>query len=50
MGLKAEEYLRKAEVAEAEAERARDYATKQTYLDIARQWREMAAYAERLNW
>jgi hypothetical protein len=50
VGKKADEYSRKAEVASAEAERTDDHATKQTYLDIARQWREMAAIAERLDW
>lgn len=37
------EYLRRAEQAEAEAERTDDYAAKQLYLEMARQWRELAA-------
>jgi hypothetical protein len=47
MSTKAEEYRRKAEEAEAEAERTRDYAAKQIYLEIARRLREIAASAER---
>jgi hypothetical protein len=50
VGRKAEEHRRKAEGAEAQAERTRDYAAKQIYLDIARQWREMAAQADRFGW
>jgi hypothetical protein len=47
MSTKVEEYRRKAEEADATAERTRDYAAKTIYLDIARQWRDMAAQAER---
>jgi hypothetical protein len=46
---KAEEYRRKAEEAQAEAERTRDHAAKQIYLEIARRLREIAAAAERRN-
>jgi hypothetical protein len=49
MSTKAEEYHRKAEEAEAEAERTREYAAKQIYLEIARRLREIAASAERRN-
>jgi hypothetical protein len=47
---KAEEYRSKAEEADAQAARTQDYAAKQTYLEIARQWREMASQAERSRW
>ena len=47
METKAEQYRRKAEEAEQLAESVRDYAAKQAYVEIARQWREMAAQAER---
>ena len=47
MSTKAEEYYRKADEAEAEAQRTRDYAAQQIYLEIARQLRRIAALAER---
>jgi hypothetical protein len=39
MSPKADEYRRKAKVAEALAESARDQNAKETYLEIAEQWR-----------
>jgi hypothetical protein len=44
---RAEEYRLRAKEAEEQAEKIRDPATKQGFLDIARQWREMAEQAER---
>lgn len=47
MSQKSEKFLEKAEEAEASAAAAKDAKVKRGYLDIARQWREMAARAER---
>jgi hypothetical protein len=47
---RAEEYRRKAAEAEEMAKTVRDYEASRAYLDIARQWREMADYAERSRW
>jgi len=47
MTTRAEEYRRKAEEAEREAERANDTFLRQKYMDIAREWREMADHIER---
>jgi molybdenum-dependent DNA-binding transcriptional regulator ModE len=44
--LRPTEYLERAEEAEAKAETVRDYDAKQTYLEIAKQWRELAKLAE----
>jgi hypothetical protein len=44
--LRPEEYLKRAEEAEAKAETVRDFDAKQTYLEIAKQWRELAKLAE----
>jgi hypothetical protein len=49
MSAKAEECRRKAEEAEAAAAKARDWDIKQTYLEIAPQWRAMAEQAEGLK-
>jgi hypothetical protein len=45
--LKAEECRMKAEEAEATAAKVRDPQAKQTYLEIACAWRELAKQAER---
>lgn len=50
MSAKSEEYRRRAEQAEERARNARDLDLRQAYADIARQWREMAAQAERQRW
>jgi hypothetical protein len=47
---RAEAYRRHAKEAEEQANKTRDAATKQGFLDVARQWREMAAHAERQCW
>jgi len=47
---KVEEFRRKAEEAEAKAAQLHDYEAKQSYLEIARQWRQMAAQADRNRW
>jgi hypothetical protein len=47
MSARAEECRKKAEEAEAMAATVRDWNAKQTYLEIARQWRESAEQAER---
>ena len=47
---KAEEDTGKGEEAEPQAARVTNYVTKQAYLDIARQWREMAARAAQNRW
>jgi hypothetical protein len=47
MSVKAEECRKKAEEAEAMAATVRDSNAKQTYLEIARQWRAMGDQAER---
>jgi hypothetical protein len=43
----AQEYRRKAEEAEKMAETASERSIKRAYLTIAKQWRVMAAHAER---
>lgn len=45
---KAEEYARRAEDAERQAEQAEDPGAKQIYLDIAARWRQMAEQAKRI--
>jgi hypothetical protein len=50
MSPKADEYRRKAKVAEALAESARDQNAKETYLEIAEQWRHRAEQAEKHDW
>jgi hypothetical protein len=50
MSPKADEYRRKAKVAEALAESARDQNAKETYLEIAEQWRHLAEQAEKHDW
>jgi hypothetical protein len=47
---KAEEYRKRAKEAEEQASKVRDHAAKQGFLDIARQWRELAEQAERHGW
>jgi len=47
---KAEEYLRRAEEAERQAEAVTNYAAKQLYLNVASQWRELAEQAEKRRW
>jgi hypothetical protein len=47
MPSKAEEYRAKAEECERLAESVREQTVKQHYFDLARQWRELAAAAER---
>jgi hypothetical protein len=44
---KAEEYRRKAEVAEAMAEAAQDQSAKETYREIAERWHLLAEHAEK---
>jgi hypothetical protein len=44
---RAEEYRKRAKEAEEQANKTRDAATKQGFLEIARQYREMAEHAER---
>jgi hypothetical protein len=44
---KAEEYEGKAEECEARASEARNPQVKQSYQDLARQWRELATHAPR---
>ena len=45
----AEVYRRKAKIAEALAEATRDQVVKETYLEVAERWRQLAAWAERNN-
>jgi len=45
-----EEYRLRAKEAEEQANQARDGVTKHGFLDIARQYREMADQAERHGW
>ena len=47
MTAKSDEYRRNAEHAEEMARNARDSDIKRAYEDIAKQWRDMAAPAER---
>jgi hypothetical protein len=47
---RAEEYRRRAKEAEEQANKVRDPSAKEGFLDIARQWREMAEQAERQGW
>jgi hypothetical protein len=44
---KTEEFQGKAEECEARASEARNPQVKQSYQDLARQWRELATYAQR---
>jgi hypothetical protein len=46
----AEQYRARATEADKRAEEAHDPDLKQTFRDIARQWREMADQAERQGW
>jgi hypothetical protein len=50
MSSKAEEYRKKADEAEANAARMKDYAARGIYLKIAGQWREMTEQAARNKW
>ncbi len=50
MSPKSEEYRRRAEEADEMARNARDLDLRQSYEDMARQWREMATQAERQRW
>jgi hypothetical protein len=47
---RAEEYRLRAKEAEEQANKVRDPGARQGFLDIARQWREMAEQAERHGW
>jgi hypothetical protein len=47
---RAEEYRLRAKEAEEQAAKVRDHASKQGFVDIARQWREMTEQAERQGW
>jgi hypothetical protein len=47
MSLRADECRTKAEEAEALAAKVRDPQARETYLEIARTWRELAKQAER---
>jgi hypothetical protein len=47
---RAEEYRARAEEAEKRASEVKDIEAKRIYLDMARQWREMATRAERDRW
>jgi len=46
---RAEEYRQRAKEAEEQAEKAHDTVIKEGFLDVARQYRQMAEYAERGN-
>jgi hypothetical protein len=47
---KAEDYRLRAKKGRGTSQQNRDPVTKQGFLDIARQWREMAERAERHGW
>jgi len=47
MMTRAEEYRQRAKEAEQQAEKAPDSLTKQGFLDVVRQYRQMAEHAER---
>jgi hypothetical protein len=47
---RAEEYRRRAKEAEENATKTSNSVTREGFLDIARQWREMAEQAERDGW
>ena len=47
---KAEEYRAKARECEELAEQTRDSFIKEQILDVAKQWRHMAAYEEKHTW
>jgi len=47
---RAEEYRLRAREAEEQASKVRDHRLKQSFLDIARQWRELADQADRHGW
>jgi hypothetical protein len=47
---RAEHYRARAIAADKRAQEAHDPEIKQTFRDIARQWREMAEQAERQGW
>jgi hypothetical protein len=47
---RAEAYRRRAKEAEEQANKTHNSVTKQGFLDVARQWREMAEQAERDGW
>jgi hypothetical protein len=47
---RAEEYRLRATEAEEQANKTRDAATKQGFLEIARQYQQMAEHAERHGW
>jgi hypothetical protein len=49
MNNQAEEYRRKAEEAEKMVEQVRDATAKETYRNIAKEWRLMAGHAERYS-
>jgi len=46
----AEQYRLRAKEAEQQANKVSDRSVKQSFLDIARQWRELADQAERHGW
>jgi hypothetical protein len=48
--LKADEYRAKVRECEELAERTRDSLIKEHLLDVAKQWRQMAAYEEKHTW
>ena len=50
MTLKADEYRAKARECEELAEQTRDSFIKEQILDVAKQWRHMAAYEEKHTW
>jgi hypothetical protein len=47
---RAEEYRLRAKEAEEQANKTNNSVTKHGFLDIARQWRELAEQAERDGW
>ena len=49
MGVRAERYQKKAAHCEQAAEYVADAATKALYLDLARQWQELARQAEKFD-
>jgi hypothetical protein len=50
MASKADLYRLRAEEADRNAERTKDYAARQAYEELARRWRDMAEQAERNGW
>jgi hypothetical protein len=47
---RAEEYRKRAKEAEEQANRTNDHYVKEAFLDIARQWRELADQTDQGGW